>query len=183
MKPSADIKKQPARDFLLSMRYSNLLVAGILAIIQPQLFLAGMRAFTTLMKSNGLVNEEEAMHSALDLWGNPFSAISIISNRDTPLHRDSFGRPEWMDLLLAIGRYDHGRLELPGLGIRFKYNHRAAMAFSGRLLLHGATCDGDRACIAYYMRDNVMNTLSIPIPQWFNVKEIDTAFAHVGDLE
>lgn len=183
MKPSADIKKDGARDFLSSNKNTHLLIGSILSVIQPQLYIAGMTAFKALMESKGLVSEEEALLSALDVWGNPFSALSVVSNRETPLHRDIFGRPEWMDLLIALGSYKHGRLELPGLGLRFKYNNRTALAFSGRLLLHAAVCDGDRACIAYYMRDNVMNTLSIPIPLWQNVKEFDQMYLRVADPE
>jgi hypothetical protein len=45
------------------------------------------------------------------------------------------------------------------------------IAFSGAAFEHGANCDGDRACIAFYMKDNVMNRLGLPIATWLDIRE------------
>ena len=73
-------------------------------------------------------------------------------------------------MLIALGEYDHGRLSLPGLGLVLRYNPSTVAAFSGKILQHGATCPGNRACIAYYMRDNVLERLKEPHINWTNIK-------------
>jgi len=76
-------------------------------------------------------------------------------------------------MLLAVGEYENGRIEFPGLGIRFKYNPGTALAFTGRVLQHGATCPGDRACITYHMKENVFDELGITKPSWANRFSLD----------
>ena len=106
------------------------------------------------------------MLEILKIWYPPFSALAVISNRATPLHLDTGGRAEWLDLMLALGKYDHGRFALPAFGYTFKYNPGTIIAVSGKIFRHGATCVGDRASIAFYMRNNVLNRLCLPIGTW-----------------
>lgn len=106
------------------------------------------------------------MLELLKIWYPPFSALAVISNRSTPLHLDPGGRAEWLDLLLALGKYDHGRFALLAFGYTFKYNPGTMIAVSGKIFRHGATCVGDRASIAFYMRNNVLNRLGVPIGKW-----------------
>lgn len=109
----------------------------------------------------------------LEQWAAPFNAMSIISNRESPIHRDPGSRPAWSDLLLALGEYQDGRLELPGLGLLYRYNPGTIVGFSGCAFAHGAKCDGDRACIAWYMKDNVMKRLGLPVCGWADVKNLE----------
>lgn len=149
------------------------LVGGILSIIQPELYELGLRAFDQLVDDPTLVaTPADDLLNVLQQWAAPFNAVSIISNRETPIHHDVGSRPAWSDLLLALGEYEDGRLELPTLGIVYQYNAGTMVAFSGCAFSHGAKCVGNRACIAWYMRDNVMKRLGLPLCGWADVNSV-----------
>lgn len=172
MKVSAGLKVPdgPAVQWLRDTKSFTSLAGGILSIIQPELYELGRNALKALYECPEMVDCPEQLLRALDVWCSPFSALSVITNRVTPLHRDIQGRPEWYDMLIALGDYQHGRLSLPGLGLICRYNPGTVIAFSGKILQHGATCCGERACIAYYMRDNVLDRIRAPMITWPNVK-------------
>lgn len=96
--------------------------------------------------------------------------MSVMVNRATPCHRDVNGRNNWMDLLVTLGEYSLGRLELPGLGIRLVYDPRTVVGILGKVISHGVgEVNGDRTCMAYYMRDGVHERLGLPPGSWMNV--------------
>jgi len=103
------------------------------------------------------------------LWSTPFNGVSVISNRSTPLHRDCNSRKEWMDMLVALGMYNLGNLTVPGVGIEFVYNPGTVVGILGKVLQHGAECDGERACLAFYMRDKVQERLGLRVPTYHGV--------------
>ena len=72
-----------------------------------------------------------------------------------------------MDILVTLGSYEEGALDLLGLGIQLHYTPGAVVAIAGRVIAHSAYCNGDRACIAYYMRDKVQAWLGLCKPEWF----------------
>lgn len=128
-----------------------------------------MTAIRRLWSSSDIVDTPLLLKEVLALWSIPFSGLTVISNRSTPLHRDCNGRKEWMDLLVALGKYQEGIMTLPGLGVKLLYNPGTVVGISGRVLQHGVECDGERACLAYYMRDKVHERLGVRAPSWFNV--------------
>jgi len=145
------------------------LIGGILMVLQPELFRIGCNALEELAANPYHVGNVQHLPAALRDWNLPFNGIAIISNRLTPLHRDTYGRKEWLDILVALGEYTHGRLEIPAFNIAFQYDPGCLAA--GRLLRHGATCEGERACIAYYMRNNVMERLGQEVVSWNNIND------------
>jgi hypothetical protein len=147
------------------------LIGGIFSIIHPMLYDMGVQALKELQSDPKLCDNPERLREVLAFWHAPFSAISVISNRLTPLHCDTGGRAEWTDLLLALGEYDNGRLSVPAFGYTFKYNPGAIIGFSSKIFRHGATCVGNRAAIAFYMRDNVLNRLGLPSGTWMEQAE------------
>jgi hypothetical protein len=149
------------------------LIGGIMSVVQPELFSIGRQALEQLAnhKDDLLPTQAEELLEVLEQWWAPFNGITVISNRQTPLHRDLGGRPGWSDLLVALGKYQHGRFELPGLGLIYRYNPGTMICFAGSAFEHGANCNGDRACIAFYMKDNIMKRLGLPIADWLNVGE------------
>jgi hypothetical protein len=158
LKISADLKKKGRlSEWLKKSTMSFALIGGILSIIQPELFDSGQEAFRKLAANPTLCDDPERLMEILALWSAPFSALAVISNRSTPLHRDVGGRAEWLDFMLALGNYDNGRFAVPAFGYTFKYNPGTLIALSGKIFRHGAECPGDRACIVFYMRDNVLN--------------------------
>jgi hypothetical protein len=147
---------------------TSAIVGGILSIIHPELYLAGIRSLKVLNAEAGSIFKGEGLSAVLKIWSSPFTAITAISNRDTPYHRDNGSAHEWFDILVALGDYQNGRIELPGLGMRFKYDAGTVVALTGRVLQHGANCPGDRACIVYHMKENVLEELGIEKPSWVN---------------
>jgi hypothetical protein len=169
LKVSESLKKEnPACEWLRKNRLPFALIGGILSIIQPSLFDMGVQALKELGSDPNLSDNPERLQEVLGYWHSPFSGISVISNRVTPLHCDTGGRAEWMDLLLALGEYENGRFSVPAFGYTFKYNPGTIAAVSSKIFRHGATCVGNRAAIAFYMRDNVLNRLGLPTGTWLH---------------
>jgi hypothetical protein len=161
-------RENPTCVWLRKNRSAFALIGGIFSIIHPSLFDMGVRALRELESAPNLCENAERLREVLRFWHVPFSGISIISNRITPLHCDTGGRAEWTDLLLALGEYDNGRFSVPAFGYTFKYNPGTIVALSSKIFRHGATCEGNRACIAFYMRDNVLNRLGLPTGTWLD---------------
>ena len=151
----------------MQMRASAL-VGGILSIVHPELYSAGIKNLRTLNDDPGSIHKGESLAAVLKTWSSPFTAITTISNRDTPYHRDNGSAHSWFDILVALGEYENGRIEFPGLGMRLKYDPGTVVAFMGRVLRHGANCPGDRACIVYHMKLNVVEELGVTLPSWVN---------------
>jgi hypothetical protein len=167
------LKDSCISEWLKKSRLPFALIGGILSIIQPELFEAGQEALRKLVLDPGYCDNPKRMLEILEIWYSPFSALSVVTNRITPLHLDTGGRPEWLDLLLALGNYDRGRLSLPAFGYTFRYNPGTMVAMSGKIFLHGVTCVGDRACIAFYMRNNVLDRLGLPAGEWLERAEYE----------
>ena len=108
---------------------------------------------------------------ALRRWYSVFNGVQIISNQETPLHRDNGTAPSWLDLLATIGPYRSATFQLPGAGINLNYPSGTVVAQCGRLLRHGATkADGERICIAYYMKANVHGRVGTSTAGWSYLK-------------
>jgi hypothetical protein len=167
LKVSEVLKREnPACEWLRKSRMPFALIGGILSIIHPFLFDMGVQALRELESDPELCDKPQKLREVLRFWHMPFSGISVISNRLTPLHCDTGGRAEWTDMLLALGDYDNGRFSVPAFGYTFKYNPGTVVALSSKIFRHGATCEGNRAAIAFYMRDNVLNRLGLSSGTW-----------------
>jgi len=77
-----------------------------------------------------------------------------------------------MDILVALGMYQEGTLELPGINVQLQYDPGTVVGIAGRVIAHSAKCNGDRACIAYYMREKVHHRLGVASPGWFQPEKI-----------
>ena len=90
-----------AVEWLTRTRNFTALAGGILSIIHPELYQIGRNTLECLLQNPGLVDSPQDLLKALSTWYSPFSALSVISNHVTPLHRDMQSRPEWYDMLVA----------------------------------------------------------------------------------
>jgi len=171
LKISADLKKGVLSEWLQKCSLPFALIGGILSVVQPELFDSGQEAFRRLAADPNSCDDPQRLKEILTTWYAPFSALAVISNRSTPLHRDVGGRAEWLDFMLALGNYDNGRFAVPAFGYTFKYNPGTLIALSGKIFRHGAECPGDRACIVFYMRDNILNRLGICAGSWFQATD------------
>ena len=149
---------------------THILIGGLLGVLQPELYDVGKSGIFTFIDNPALVTNPNDLREALACWNVPFDNISIIAQGQTPLHRDISGRKEWMEILVALGKYDHGRFGLPDLNVTLKYNPGCVIALSRMLLQHGADCSGgERACIAFYMCDAVHARLGLPVVGYANI--------------
>ena len=144
------------------MSESNAILSAILAVIHPKLYDAGWETISCLRNTPGVDPER-----VISRWASVFTGISVISNRNTPLHWDGSSRPHWYDMLATLGSYRNCKFELPGIGISLEYGPGTVVGLSSNLLQHGApTFDGDRVCYAYFMRNNVHAWANVPCSHW-----------------
>ncbi|KAG2353041.1 hypothetical protein BDR07DRAFT_1383602 [Suillus spraguei] len=91
------------------------------------------------------------MPETLQYWASVFNSLSIISNRETPNHRDHLSIPECFDILTTVGNYSNARMSMPSLQLEF------------RIVRHGVDGgEGDRIAWAWYMRDSVHIYAGVP---------------------
>lgn len=147
-----------------NMFYPSALLSAVLSVIHPDLYRSGMDTMKRLHAQPDLV-------PALQHWTSVFNAVTVLSNRATPLHRDNHSRPQWYDMLTTIGPYEEAWLELPGIGLKLQYNSGTVMGFGGKVLRHGVPeCRGERVCLAYYMRDKVHERMEVEAAQWMKIQ-------------
>lgn len=135
-------------------------MSGVLNIIHPEQYRMGRKIQET-MKRRGRCS------STLSYWPSVQSAFSIISNRETPFHRDYQSRMSWFDMLTSIGLYDIAPLYLSPLGIRIDNRAGTICAFSGSALRHGVRkCKMPRISFAWYTRENVREGECVQPASW-----------------
>jgi hypothetical protein len=128
--------------------------------MHPALYKSGQQTMTRL-------RQHPDLHSALKLWPSVFNAVTVLSNRETPYHRDNYSRPQWYDILTTVGPYQSAMLDFPGIGVRLPYKSGTVVGLSGKILRHGVEhCEGERVCLAYYMRDKVHERMGVEAAQW-----------------
>ena len=155
--------------WVASTQWAAALTGAILSIIHPHQYIIGRSALLELARRPDAVSYMGDVNNILRVWASPFTALSIIVNRQTPIHRDIHGRDPWMDMLVTYGPYNGGQMELRSLGVRLSYESGTIVAICGKVVPHAVSdCVGERACIAYYMRDNVHARLNIPAGTWVN---------------
>lgn len=160
----SSLLKQPdagALPWLDAMQEHHALIAGALRVMHPEQYEAGLAAMRQVSHVEGVA---EALHH----WHLPFNAMTTIFNRCSPPHRDSLGHPRMFDLLLNLGNHqDESRMRLAGLGLSFAYHTGSLVGFSGKFCQHeGVVGQGDRICLAYYMRHKVLARAGIHVPEW-----------------
>ena len=150
--------------YLATMLDTHALVSGVLRIIQPKLYDTGKDAIVKITQADA------DKRPVFDLWGNPFSAGSVISNRGTKSHRDKGSRFEYMDILTSVGEFEEWYMHLESLGIGMELVPRSLVALCGATLLHQVDPgEGDRVCFAWYMRNSVLASYDITAAPWMNV--------------
>jgi hypothetical protein len=151
------------RSWAEDMYESSALISAILRIMHPALYTAGGQTMQRL-------SADDSLRSALSQWSSVFNACSLLSNRWTPNHRDSYSRVQWYDILTTFGPYRGAILNLPSVGLHLQYPSGTVVGFSGKMLRHGvAECEGERICLAYYMRDKVHERMGVEAAPWMKM--------------
>ena len=135
-----------------------------LSLVHPDLYKSGLLILQKL-------RQEDATADIASKWQSVYTGISIISNRITPFHRDSRGRPEWYDTLLSYSdNWARPKLLIEDIGLDLDYPNGTVVSFCGSIFKHGVKIwgPGDRVCYAHFMRESVRERLDIPAAGWVN---------------
>ncbi|EAU90730.2 hypothetical protein CC1G_03999 [Coprinopsis cinerea okayama7 len=166
--PSTPLKSKSGIKFVDEMEESLALVGAILSVVHPELYEIGCHVMNEMrVADESQVKYPEQVHRVLKTWASPFTALSLIINRETIQHRDTSGPRYGMDILVTGGRYENGRFETPGLGLRWAYDPGTLVALLGKILLHGvAPVNGERWCLAHFWRERLVtnSNRSMPAP-------------------
>lgn len=161
------LQRSQGHDFLSLAREPFAVMSGILAITHPQQYNMARQMKERLIQS-GQCTE------ALQRWPMVFTAVSVITNRESPYHRDLHEGWQWFDFLLSFGPYKHAPLYLANLGVRVDNPPGTICLFGGRALLHGVRRVSPRITLALYMRQNIQQELGIPSAGWMTQHEYDS---------
>lgn len=104
-------------------------------------------------------------------WQSIYTGISIISNRTTPAHRDSKGRPEWYDTLISYSDPStQPKFLIQELGLDLDYPSGTVLSFCGSIFQHEVKYwgEGDRVCYAHFMREAVRRRLNVAPAGWLD---------------
>ncbi|KAG2366113.1 hypothetical protein BDR07DRAFT_1373825 [Suillus spraguei] len=134
------------------------IASAALRVMHPQRYFAGLQALSHL-RDKALSKELPQMPETLQYWASVFNTLSIISNQETPNHRDHLSVPECFNILTTVGNYSNARMSMPSLQLEF------------RIVRHGVDgVEGDRIAWAWYMRDSVHIYARVPSHGWARVK-------------
>ena len=146
-KPSTNFIKPAALNWLDAIAESNAILSTILVVMNPALYDAGWEIVKRLRATSKIDSH------ILSRWASIFSGVSVISNHNTPVHRDGNSRWNWYEILATLGSYRDCSLELPGVGISLEYSPGMVVGLLGNMLEHKVgDFERDRACYAYFMR-------------------------------
>lgn len=154
------------------MRDAHALLSATLSIIHPQLYTVGRESMIRLWQTAS-AERDNKMLDILRIWPSVYNTASIMANRCSPYHVDMNGKVEWFDQLLTVGRYTGLDMVFPRQHLRLRYDPGTMIAFSGRLLVHGAgDVEGERVCIAWYMQQKVHSAFGIQPCDYANLQDV-----------
>lgn len=124
-----------------------------------------------MVENPEMVKEGSETLEILRHWTTPFTGYGLISNCNTPLHRDNNSQGTWFDFLTTIGEYNSGStLQLDNIDMELEYDSGTMVALLGKIIRHGTSeLVGNRICIAQYMQDNVQDRFKIQAPGWMRI--------------
>ncbi|KIJ92473.1 hypothetical protein K443DRAFT_135284 [Laccaria amethystina LaAM-08-1] len=140
--------------FLREIIEFQAIIRGIMSVIHPEQHFDGRGALLRHLRPRmARTSHEECFEHVMKVWGTAFTGLSGWSECGLD------------DLIINIAaHHDHDiRVELPGIGIRFRYGSGTALAILGKAIRHGVSAtDVDRYCLAFFMRQAVSERLGIP---------------------
>lgn len=135
--------------FLDTAKDAFSIVSGVLYIIHPEQYQMGRSIQDQMIRRNRCA-------STVRNWPSVMSALSVISNRETPYHRDNQSRMPWFDILTSVGPYTIAPLYLSPFRFRVNNTPGSICAFSGMAMRHAVRkCQLSRISFAWYMREYV----------------------------
>ncbi|KAG1808413.1 uncharacterized protein BJ212DRAFT_1303025 [Suillus subaureus] len=154
---SASLKGASSKKILKVIVRPAAIATAALRVMHPEQYWAGLRAFSSL-KEKAESKELLKMSETLQYWASMFNSLSVISNRETPNHRDHLSIPECFNILTTVGNYSNAWMSMPSLQLEF------------RIVRHGVhAVEGDWIAWAWYMRDSVHVYARVPSCGWARV--------------
>lgn len=167
----AELRRAAGLAWVQSMERSTAFLGAVLAVAHPETFETGMNCVKAIGESKNITKTEN-LEDLMAVWSTPYTTTSLMSNRDSPLHRDVGASPTCMDLLVSVGTYTSGEFHVPGLGLRLWYRPGTVIGLLGRAIRHGAMAFGGRLVFAQYLRETVLEALEIPAPDWVYIQDL-----------
>lgn len=150
------------------IRELAVIMSAVLSVVQPDLYKLNRESLLRLSQ------RDEDLYKFITPWAFAFNAVSVISNRSSPAHRDrKSGSKENSDVLVSLGGDSGTVLELYSLGIRCRYPPGSMAIFSGNSILHGVSESvEERICIAGYTRPPVHRSVQLGAADWVTLKAL-----------
>ena len=60
-----------------------------MSIMNPAVYETGSRCIRQIMQNPDLISKREGWDELCKTWSSPFTAMSLMNNRNSPLHRDN----------------------------------------------------------------------------------------------
>ncbi|KAG2127614.1 uncharacterized protein EDB93DRAFT_1096413, partial [Suillus bovinus] len=166
---SASLKGPLSEGILNAIARPAAITSAALRIMHPEQYWAGLRTFSSLGEK-AESKELPRMSEILEYWASMFNTLSIISNHQTPYHRDHLSIPEHFNILTTVGNYSNARMSMPSLQLEFGYDPRCMIGFSRRIVRQGVhEVEGDRVGWAWYMSIPVHIYAGVPSCRWARV--------------
>ncbi|KAG2353238.1 hypothetical protein BDR07DRAFT_1496653 [Suillus spraguei] len=125
---SASLKGPSSENILKAIARPAAIASAALRVMHPQQYFAGLRALSHL-GDKAVSKELPQMPETLQYWASVFNSLSIISNWETPNHRDHLSIPECFDILTTVGNYSNAQMSMPSLQLEFRYDSGCMIAF------------------------------------------------------
>ncbi|KAG2358576.1 hypothetical protein BDR07DRAFT_1379334 [Suillus spraguei] len=116
---SASLKGPSSENILKAIARPAAIASAALRVMHPQQYFAGLWALSHL-GDKALSKELPQMPETLQYWASVFNTLSIISNQETPNHRDHLSIPECFDILTTVGNYSNAWMSMPSLQLEFR---------------------------------------------------------------
>lgn len=153
------------------MADTSAIITGVLRIIHPELFHTGCEVISCLQNKYGFTD-------ILNRWATPFNAMSIITHRESPPHRDIMSCISYYDILGNYGAFDTVEFSLPSLSAMASMRPGGLIAICGQVVRHGVEkCTGDRVCYAWYMRGSIHAHMEARPASWMT-QDVYRAFVN-----
>ncbi|TFK80966.1 hypothetical protein K466DRAFT_502948 [Polyporus arcularius HHB13444] len=162
-KPSASMRRVGSIAWCRDMRETSALFSAILRVAHPELYSAGR---SSLLELSALERAEDP----LPFWPSIFNTVQLLSNRESPFHRDTAGQPSWYDLLVTLGNYRRAELVLRNLGVQVAYKPGTIALLSSLVIHHGVRAvEPDRLCYSWFMSEALHKNLGVPTVPWMSL--------------
>ena len=170
MGASGPLKNNSAgsKRFLREILDFQALIGGIVFALHPAQYSIMRGALIRAADPNLKIAEGQTIEDwtlyreILHTWASGFTGLSVISQRETPFHRDGRSPCNMFDVLATFGKTIDPdiRVELPGIGIRFHYNPGTLLLVLSKTIRHGVSVSKEeRWCFAFFLRERILYQL------------------------